>query len=42
MSILEKQVEALMRLCVADKESDRDQVRNEVRQMLAPPPSSRS
>ena len=35
MSILEKQVEALMRLCVADKESDCDQVRNEVRQMLA-------
>ena len=34
MSILEKQVDALMRLCVAEKESDRDRVREEVRRML--------
>jgi two-component system response regulator (stage 0 sporulation protein A) len=34
MSILEKQVDALMRLCVAEKESDRDRVRDEVRRML--------
>ena len=34
MSILEKQVDALMRLCVAENESDRDRVREEVRRML--------
>ena len=34
MSILEKQVDALMRLCTAEKESDRAQVREEVRRML--------
>ena len=34
MSTLEKQVDALMRLCTAEKESDRAQVREEVRRML--------
>ena len=34
MSILEMQVDALMRLCTAEKESDRVQVREEVRKML--------
>ena len=34
MSILEKQVDALMRLCTAEKESDRARVREEVRKML--------
>ena len=34
MSILEKQVDALMRLCTAEKESDRTRVREEVRRML--------
>ena len=34
MSILEKQVDALMRLCTAEKESDRARVREEVRRML--------
>ena len=34
MSILEMQVDALMRLCIADKESDRARVREEVRKML--------
>ena len=34
MSILEKQVDALMRLCTAEKESDRAKVREEVRRML--------
>ncbi len=34
MSILEKQVDALMRLCVAEKEDDRNRVREEVRRML--------
>ena len=34
MSILEKQVDALMRLCIAEKESDRASVRNELRRML--------
>ena len=34
MSILEKQVDALMRLCTAEKESDRVRVREEVRRML--------
>lgn len=34
MSILEKQVDALMRLCTAEKESERVQVREEVRKML--------
>ena len=34
MSILEMQVDALMRLCAAEKESDRKQVREEVRRLL--------
>ena len=34
MSILEKQVDALMRLCTAEKESDRVLAREEVRRML--------
>ena len=34
MSILEMQVDALMRLCTAEKESDRARVREEVRKML--------
>ena len=34
MRILEMQVDALMRLCTAEKESDRAQVREEVRRML--------
>lgn len=34
MSILEMQVDALMRLCMAEKESERTQVREEVRRML--------
>ncbi len=34
MSTLEKQVDALMRLCTAEKESDRTRVREEVRRML--------
>ena len=34
MSILEKQVDALMRLCTAEKESDRNLAREEVRRML--------
>lgn len=34
MSILEMQVDALMRLCTAEKESDRNRVREEVRKML--------
>ena len=34
MSTLEKQVDALMRLCTAEKESDRALVREEVRKML--------
>ena len=34
MSILEKQVDALMRLCTAEKESDRVLARDEVRRML--------
>ena len=34
MSILEQQVDALMRLCIAEQESDRDRVREEVRHML--------
>ena len=34
MSILEMQVDALMRLCTAEKESDRARVREEVRTML--------
>lgn len=42
MSILEKQVDALMRLCVADKEEDRDRVREEVRSMLESRKVSRS
>ena len=34
MSTLEMQVDALMRLCTAEKESDRSRVREEVRKML--------
>ena len=34
MSNLEKQVDALMRLCIAENESDRVRVREEVRKML--------
>ena len=34
MSTLEMQVDALMRLCTAEKESDRSRVRDEVRKML--------
>ena len=34
MSILEMQVDALMRLCTAEKESDRAKVREEVRSLL--------
>lgn len=34
MSILEKQVDALMRLCAAEKESDRSKAREEVIRML--------
>ena len=34
MSILEMQVDALMRLCTAEKETDRVRVREEVRKML--------
>ena len=34
MSILEMQVDALMRLCTAEKESDRNRVRDEVLKML--------
>lgn len=34
MIILEKQVNALMRLCVAEKDDDRERVREEVRSML--------
>ncbi len=42
MGILEKQVDALMRLCIAENESDRDRVREEVRQMLEPRKASHS
>lgn len=34
MSILEMQVDALMRLCTAEKESDRSKAREDVRKML--------
>ena len=34
MSILEMQVDALMRLCTAEKESDRSKAREDVRRML--------
>ena len=34
MSFLEMQVDALMRLCAAEKESDRNRAREEVRKML--------
>lgn len=34
MSILEKQVDALMQLCTAERESDRAQLREEVRRLL--------
>ena len=34
MRILEMQVDALMRLCAAEEESDRTQVREEIRRML--------
>jgi len=37
MRILEQQVNALMRLCVAEKESDRAKAREEVRRLLAKP-----
>lgn len=42
MSILEMQVDALMRLCAAEKESDRAQVREEVRHLLLQRRSGRS
>mgnify|MGYP002513470459 FL=1 len=42
MSILEMQVDALMRLCIAEKESDRNRVREEVRRMLENRKSSHS
>lgn len=42
MSTLEKQVEALMRLCTAEKESDRARVREEVRRMLESRKQSRA
>lgn len=35
MRILEKQVDALMRLCTAEEESEKEQVRNELRQLLS-------
>ena len=38
MSILEMQVNALMRLCMAEKESDRAKAREEVRRLLAAQP----
>ena len=38
MSILEMQVNALMRLCMAEKESDRAKAREEVRRLLAARP----
>lgn len=34
MSNLEKRVEAMMRLCLAEKESDRNQIREEIRNYL--------
>ena len=34
MSILEKKVEAMMRLCVAENEKDRDRIREEIRSYL--------
>ena len=42
MSILEMQVDALMRLCTAEKESDRTRVREEVRKMLENQKSGRA
>lgn len=42
MSTLEKQVEALMRLCTAERESDRARVREEVRRMLESRKQSRA
>ena len=42
MSILELQVDALMRLCAAEKESDRAKVREEVRHLLLQRRSERS
>jgi len=42
MSILELQVDALMRLCAAEKESDRAQVRAEVRRLLETKRANRS
>ena len=42
MSILEKQVDALMRLCVTEKEDDRARVREEVRRMLETRKASRN
>ena len=41
MSILEMQIDALMRLCTAEKESDRLRVREEVRRMLETRKASR-
>lgn len=34
MNLLEKKVEAVMRLCVSDNEKDRDRIREEIRQYL--------
>ena len=34
MSILEKKVDAVMRLCVSENEKDRDRIREEIRQYL--------
>ena len=34
MNLLEQKVEAVMRLCVADSEQDRDRIRQEIRQYL--------
>lgn len=37
METLAKQVNALMRLCTAEKESDRQLIRNELRRLMGPP-----
>lgn len=42
MHILEKQVDALMRLCTAEQESDREQARKDLRQLLEQPKHTRS
>ena len=39
MNNLEKRVEAMMRLCVAENEKDRDQIRQEIRNYLAYAPN---